>query len=190
MRRLLLLSLSASLHGCVVSSGNEFADNAAPIGRLAAVAGCYQNAGDAPDSGPVRYLSQLFWPDAQLTHAAISMIDVQVPAADTVRVRAKNSEAGMLDSEYRQGEDFTFDGEQITLPGDWAGSLAAPADNPFIGVAHSSVVLRLDRSGNGVMTESTSIAGTAFLIIPVAGSVKDSVRFTRLSDTCNWPADD
>ncbi|WP_341706855.1 hypothetical protein [Halopseudomonas sp.] len=184
MRKEWLLFLSATLHGCVFNSGSEFVSDAAPIGDLAAIAGCYQNAGETEEAGRARYLSQLFWVQPVAEHAAIAVIEVQVPEADRVRVLANSSEGATLQADYRQGEHFTFDGEKISLPGRWDSSFAAPADNPFIGLAHSSVTLRLDRSGNGVLTEGSSIAGTAFLIVPVAGSTSDSIRFNRLGDHC------
>jgi len=85
---------------------------------------------------------------------------------------------------FLEGKHFEFKSGKITIKSDIFGSLAYPAGNPFIGVDHRSVVLGIDQSGNGKLTSSDIFAGTAFVFIPVAGHVSDSVRFVRTGKAC------
>jgi hypothetical protein len=60
-----------------------------------------------------------------------------------------------------------------------------PSGNVFIGVARDATTLGLDSDGNGRVENTTVLAGTAFLIIPVAGSMREAARFKRAPHLCD-----
>ena len=54
----------------------------------------------------------------------------------------------------------------------------------FLGVGIQSTTLGVDASGDGRVVEDLKIAGTAFLIIPVAASGTDVVRYVKAPNRC------
>ncbi|MEL0169446.1 MAG: hypothetical protein VW877_15085 [Pseudomonadaceae bacterium] len=185
MHRHWLAVIAALLSGCVVSPESATDSVGAPLPGLQVLAGCYQNRGEPSDSVPKRYLSQLFWPALTLDeHVGVEQLEVEPLSATAVRIRALQSGAVIRQSDFREGEHFTRRDDRIELSSNWGSSLAAPADNPFIGAYHERVSLWLDTQGDGRMTNTATFAGTAFLIIPLAGTVSEQRRFERLGDHC------
>jgi ketosteroid isomerase-like protein len=86
---------------------------------------------------------------------------------------------------FVEGKDFHLSSGQIEIKSDSVASFAYPADNPFIGVGHETQVLGLDARGDARIQESATFAGTAFLVVPVAGNAKEVFRFPRSSALCN-----
>lgn len=185
MHRRWLAVIAALLSGCVVNPDSATDTVGAPLTSLQVLAGCYQNRGEPPDSVPKRYLSQLFWPDLTLDgHVTLEQVEVEPLSATAVRIRALQAGVVIRQSDFREGEHFTREADRIELSGNWGSSLAAPADNPFIGAYHERISLWLDTRGDGRMTNTSTFAGTAFLIIPLAGSVSEHTRFVRMGDQC------
>jgi hypothetical protein len=87
--------------------------------------------------------------------------------------------------DFVAGRDFTFAGGQITIRKKTEASAGIPSGNIFIGIARDATTLGLDSDGNGRVENTTALAGTAFLIIPVAGSMRDAARFKRAPRLCD-----
>lgn len=154
------------------------------LNELDSVAGCYQNMGQRLPDTPDRYLSQILWPGPEFDHKSITYIDISVAAPTTVLASAYG-ESGLINkSKFYQGQHFEFEAGKISITNELFGSLAYPADNPFIGAGRVSVTLGIDEQGHGKLAEKSTFAGTAFLFIPVAGQTSDSVKFIRVGDTC------
>lgn len=182
MKRPVLILAAALLSGCVLSPDPE--PERTPLAGVAAFAGCYQNAGEPSEASSWRFLSSLFWPDNAIPPAQIEQIEVEPLSASVVRIRALAAGKVLTESDFREGEHFTREPDRLLLSGNWGSSLAAPADNPFTGAYHERISLWLDTQGDGRLTDESTFAGTAFLIIPIAGSVSAQRRFARLGDRC------
>ena len=73
----------------------------------------------------------------------------------------------------------------IKLKTDPMVSLAYPAGNVFIGAGYATQELGIDESGHGKLKETATFAGTGFLVIPIAGHVRDSYRFRKSQEECH-----
>lgn len=184
MQRLLVIIFCIMIQGCVFT--NKPSDDAdfKRLDKLDSVAGCYQNMGQSPPNSPDRYLSQVFWPESIVAHKSIDYIEVSVTSPETVVASAYSENGLVKQSEFHEGQHFKFQSGKITITNKLFGSLAYPAGNPFIGAGHTSVILGIDEQGHGKLTEKSTIAGTAFLFIPVAGQTSDTVRFIRIGESC------
>lgn len=149
---------------------------------LKSLAGCYRNRGEGEG---VRYLSSVIWPKEQLMHEQISAIKVVYEEPRSLRVAALSSEGTAKEGIFVEGTDFHLSSGRIQIQSDTVASFAYPAGNVFIGAGHQSQSLGLDSRGDARMQESATFAGTAFLVIPMAGNVRDAFRFPRSQELCN-----
>lgn len=177
-------SLFMIIQGCVLTTAPDQNVGYANLTKLDAVVGCYQNIGERPSDLTDKYLSQIFWPSEDTNHEKIQHIEVSLSSKQSVFARAISDSKVIIESEFIDGQHFEFKSGKITITNKLFGSLAYPSGNPFIGAAHSSVTLGIDKVGNGKLTETGTFAGTAFIIIPVAGHVSESVRFVRVGNSC------
>lgn len=149
---------------------------------LESLAGCYRNHGEGEG---VRYLSDVIWPKEHLVHEQIMAINVVFEEPRSLRVAAVSSEGTTKEAIFVEGTDFHLTSGRILIQSDTMASFAYPAGNVFIGVGHESQSLGLDPRGDARMQEGGTFAGTAFLVIPMAGHVRDVFRFPRLQELCN-----
>ena len=132
----------------------------------------------------MRYLSAVIWPKEQLPHEQIMAIKVVFEEPRSLRVSALSSEGTTKEGIFVDGADFHLTSGQIQIQSDTVASFAYPAGNVFIGAGHQSQALGLDTRGDARMQESATFAGTAFLVIPTAGNVRDAFRFPRSPELC------
>jgi hypothetical protein len=178
----IMLLVGAGL-SCALSTtapDNDAGFNA--VKDLKSLAGCYRNRGEGEG---VRYLSTVIWPKEQITHEQISAIKVVFEEPRSLRVAALGSEGKIKEGVFVEGTDFYLTSGRIQIQSDTVASFAYPAGNVFIGAGHQSQSLGLDPRGDARMQESATFAGTAFLVIPIAGNVRDAFRFPRSKDLCN-----
>lgn len=167
--------------GCSMSSAPESDLGFDRKASIESLAGCYRNRGDGEY---VRYLSAVIWPGQQLEHAEIAAIKVELEGSRGLRVAAVTSGTTLKESVFQEGRDFHFESGMIGVKADTFTSLAYPAGNVFIGAGHEAHALGIDPRGDARMQENVSFAGTAFLVIPMAGSVRDAFRFPRSPELC------
>jgi len=181
MKPFLALLLSIGLiYGCVFSgpvNDVPFTE----VAGLQSLAGEYRNLGETDPPGPPAYLSAVIWPVASdIDHASVDVVTVEAVSDQELVVRALAGDRLVKEGRFVAGEGFNFKDGKLYLRQKSELSLASPADNPFIGTAYEETVIGIDREGHGKLRHKTAFAGTAFLIIPVAGSVTDETRFLRL----------
>lgn len=173
---------TALLCGCVSTKpSNDLGFTNAT--SLAAFDGCYENRGETGKGAGPRFLSGTIWPKVELPHKDIDAVQVSVIGSNTVRVTAFSAHQAVRQDTFVEGKDFSFRAGQITISHAF-GSAATEAGNPFIGAGVGTTTLGVDAAGNGRSVDSATFAGTAFLVIPIAGSVNDTVRFNRAPIFC------
>lgn len=178
-----LILLSLICGGCVTSSVPEGDGGFADIAGLESLVGCYRNASENTE-GRTRYLSSIIWPESSRDPASIDAIQVELAAPSTLLVSTVIQGALGERSRFTEGEDFHRESTKIPAKRARQLSLAYPAGNVFIGLASESRDLGIDREGNLRMLEGGTFAGTAFLVIPVAGKFSEAFRFPRIADRC------
>ncbi|WP_418141888.1 hypothetical protein NUW46_08890 [Marinobacter sp. MA] len=165
--------------GCVSTEVEEEDTGFAKSPSLEAFVGCYRNCSDRSDGSEQTCLSSIIWPDSftAVTRPQVVLID----KGDGKSLVASAISDGIVlkQSQFREGEDFEFANGRIELKRDYVASGAREPGNPFIGMMTSKTVLGLDASGQGRISQSTTFAGTGFLIIPIAGSTSSTLRIER-----------
>jgi len=178
----ILLSSLLFLGACASTTATP-ADNRpfATVSSLQEISGVYQNRGEGDERYRPIYLSALLWPDdASLNHAEIDTITVVQTAADVVEVTARQGRQTIKSGRYVEGEHFRIEDGHLHL-GTQAGMAGLKAGEPLLGAYRQEVELGLDTAGQGKARQHTSVAGLAFLLIPVAADSTEEVRFLRLS---------
>lgn len=180
MRTTLVLLAILLLAGCI-SSRPANQTRLIPITRLKSLQGSYKNSGESKDTSQPHYLSNVLWPDLpHATHASIDTVAVKITDHNEILIQAFNKDGLVKEQKFIAGRDFTLKRGQIHLKHKTALSLAYPADNPFIGTIHEKSILGVDAMGNGTLRTKSTIVGTAYLIIPLAGSLEEEVQFRRI----------
>lgn len=180
------LSLLAvfSLSGCVMSTAPSQDVAYERIDNIESVTGCYQNLGEQPNPAVRRYLSQILWPADVTEHQDIEVVEVISFSANSLQATGLGAGKVLEQSEFVEGQHFELKAGKLKVTSEVMGSMAAESGNPFIGVAHDSVTLGIDKAGNAKLTEAGTFAGTAFIVIPVVSHISDAVRFVRTGDRC------
>ena len=176
-----ILLVGASL-SCAISTAPKDDTGFSDVKDIKSLAGCYRNRGEGEGA---RYLSAVIWPKEQLPHELISAIRVVFEEPRSLRVAALGPEGTSKEGIFVEGTNFHVTSGRIQIQSDTVASFAYPAGNVFIGAGHQSQSLGLDPRGDARMQESATFAGTAFLVIPIAGNVRDAFRFPRSKDLCN-----
>ncbi|NHK96870.1 MULTISPECIES: hypothetical protein [Rubrivivax] len=153
------------------------------VASLESLAGCYENRAHVGKGVGLMFLSSIIWPDSKLPHGDITAVEVRSLMDDKVSVSAHTSNGVIKEQVFASGRDFTFESGQVRLTRPF-GSAASESGNVFIGVGTQTKKLGIDSDGNGRAVSSASFAGTAFLVIPIAGGVSDVGRFTRNRALC------
>ena len=171
--------------GCFTSKAPEGDLGFSKVSGLGEFAGCYLNRGETEAGQPPIYLSRTIWPDAGLNHQLIDAVRIAATSSDSLRATAIANSQVVRQGDFTAGRDFTFAKGQITVRRKTEASAAEPSGNVFIGVARETTTLGLDSDGNGRVEDTAALAGTAFLIIPVAGRMRDAARFKKASHLCD-----
>ncbi len=179
---LLLLGLC---NGCVLSSAPMNEANFATAEGIKAFEGCYQNLSEGGANAFKKYLSAVIWPEVKSDHSKIKAVRVVVSSEKTLGVTAETDGKIIHEGQFVEGTDFNLNFGRIKVKGDPMVSLAYPAGNVFIGAGYASQELGIDKSGAGKLQETATFAGTGFLVIPIAGHVRDSYRFRKVHDLCS-----
>jgi hypothetical protein len=172
-------------YGCILTTAPPNDVDFSSAESIRAFEGCFQNLGEGGNGAGKRFLSAVIWPKLQLDHSEIKVIRVVATNAKTLRVTAEAQGTILHEMLFVEGTDFHLNSGRIKVKGDPLVSFAYPAGNVFIGVGYVSEEIGIDASGDGKFQGSSAFAGTAFLVIPVAGGVSDSVRFRKSQELCN-----
>lgn len=171
--------------GCVVSDNPENIPAAAKTTDLGSFSGCYLNRGSSDSAAQTHFLTNTIWPEQALDHSAIDAVQVEALPGNRLRVAAVADHHVVQRQTFVAGEDFEFQSGQIVLPARLEGSGAREPGNVFIGAMRRATRIGMDNRGQGYVQETTAIAGTAFLVIPVAGKVRETIRFETAADLCD-----
>ena len=180
MRYLLLrCCLALLLTGCVSFRPPENTD----FGRIESLhdlEGVYQNRGKRAQDGPPVYLSAVIWPNrTEINHSAVIAVEVSVAGSGTITVKALRRYGVEKEDTFVEGKDFELHSGRIRLK-QTAGIAGFKAGEPLVGPYHESIELGLDEQGHGAYKQQVSAAGLAYLVIPIAVSGSDEVRFIRI----------
>lgn len=178
---IVMLLVGASL-SCALSTAPKNDAGFGAVKDLKSLAGCYRNRGEGEG---VRYLSAVIWPKEQLAHEQILAIKVVFEESRSLRVSALSPEGTAKEGVFVDGTDFHMAAGRIQTQSDTVVSFAYPAGNVFIGAGHQFQALGLDHRGDARIQENATFAGTAFLVIPMVGNVRDAFRFPRSPESCN-----
>ncbi len=170
------LNLMLLCTGCVVSSGPDNLPTPARATDLSSFSGCYLNRSSADSAAQTHFLNTI-WLGQMLDHAAIDAVRVEALPGNKLMVSAFTDHEVVQRHTCVAGEDFEFQSGQIVLPAKLIGSGARELGNVFIGAIRSATRLGIDEQRQGYVQETTALAGTAFLVIPVAGMVNETTRF-------------
>ncbi len=181
----LFLGVALLGSGCVVSDNPENIPAAAMTTDLGNFSGCYLNRSSADSAAQTHFLTRIIWPGQALDHSAIDAVNVDPLPGNRFMVAAVANHHVVQRQTFVAGENFEFQSGQILLPARLEGSGAREPGNVFIGAMRSATRIGIDDRGQGYVQETTAIAGTAFLVIPVAGKVHETIRFERAADLCD-----
>lgn len=178
MARAWLLALAVLVAGCSASApprNLEFM----PVDDLASLAGTYRNLGEGGGDRPV-YLASLLWPDdEELAVDRVETVEVATDGPEALVVTAHGTAGEMKRSRFVRGEDFELQDGRIRLRRG-LGLAGLKADEPLLGPYYESTELGLDTAGDAKWSQHVTVAGLAFLIVPVAMDSREEVRFPRL----------
>ncbi|MDT8420161.1 MAG: hypothetical protein RQ754_06990 [Desulfuromonadales bacterium] len=157
----------------------------APFSELQSISeltGVYRNLGESAENVAPVYLSQLIWPtDEALRHAEIQRVAVAERGTGVLEVKAMIDNKVVKVGNFVQNKDFAIESGKITLNRE-TGVAGFRVGEPLVGPYHGRTELGIDTGGQGKYRRHFSAAGLAYLIVPIAVSGSDNVRFVKLSD--------
>jgi hypothetical protein len=155
----------------------------ARLTRLDDFNGRFLNHGEgAPGTNPVP-LSSIIWPagDSHLNHAEIVSIEVQAIGETALQVRAIGAHGPLREQVFVAGRDFNLVDGRIRIHRAF-NLLSGGAGDPLVGPRYEELEIGLDEAGHGKYKSSFTGAGLVFLMVPVAVSGTDEVRFPRIAE--------
>lgn len=181
---LILLALA----GCVFWTKSGPPDDAdfARVAEVRDFDGVYRNRGVAGDGDATPtevFLSGLIWPgEMKLDHPGVETVDFRAVDDGVVRVRALGSDGAVRrESTFVEGRDFVLERGRVRIRRESA-LLSHSPDDPLVGPRVEQIVLGLDELGQGRSRSTFRGAGLIYLILPVAISTTDEVRFERVAE--------
>lgn len=183
MRLPACLLLFALLSGCVLSAKPGPSSDFAKAISLSSFNGCYENQGEVESGNSISYLSSYIWPKLDIEKNDIDAILVQSIDEKTMKVSAFSHHQMVRQDTFILGRDFEFDSGRIKIT-HAIGSAAREPGNPFIGVVFSTTELGVDSVGDGRLQDTSTYAGTAFLVIPAVGNVSQAASFKKSEVLC------
>jgi hypothetical protein len=176
---LLCLLLSACSYHSVPPDNRDFI----AVTSLSDLAGVYRNASEGEAGSKGLSLSQLIWPkhDSSLAHTDIDAIEVRPLGDNALLIRALGAAGTLREQTFVAGEDFRLVDGRIRLSREFNILSSGPGD-PLVGPRYGEVEIGLDQAGHGKFRSSFIGGGLIFLMLPVAISSNDELRFTRISE--------
>jgi len=172
----------SALTGCFASRPPDNVDFGAAQ-SLRDLEGTYWNLGEFdPKQTPAAYLSKIIWPGLEESrHRSIQTIVVRAMGDTGLSVQALSSSGVAKEQAFVRGKDFEFSGGRLRLGSYWENSLKEPEAGGLF-FAHTTKELGVDRKGQGKYKSRQTVAGAAYLVVPVAMSQTNEVRFVRIGD--------
>ena len=174
--KILNLLICILLTGCVYNTGPKNNQEFANVADLQAFTGTYNNAGE-----PSGFLSDIIWPGELLSRSVVN-IEVKLPHQKVLYVAALDRQGGILkESFFKEGKDFkTCDG-RICLKNS-TRFVGGQAQDPMLGIDNEYFELGLDRQGSGKFRSGGTAVGILYMIIPIAVSGKQDMRFAKIRE--------
>ncbi|WP_062271170.1 hypothetical protein [Endozoicomonas arenosclerae] len=186
MNKYILIIISAAfISGCAFTTKPNQDLGFAEAKSLAEFEGCYENCSDTSDGSALTCLSGKIWPKVFDPNNMPDEIFVEAKNNSELTVTAFKLGNEVEKSLFIEGEHFTFIKGRIELKREYIASGATEPGNVFIGVGTGKTVLGIDAKGEGRVEQSTSFAGTGFLVIPIAASGTDISKIRRKGASCN-----
>ena len=165
--------------GCVMFTAPPDNKGFYDIASLYDLEGKYSNEGEASSvHGGKPHLSRFIWgSDRSLDHERISTIEVKALNAKTLFVKAYIQNDICKSATFVEGVDFKFNNGKITLLRE-AGIYKE--GGVIVGPYYENIEIGIDKRGDGKYRQKYSVAGLAYLVLPVAAGGRDDFRFKRL----------
>lgn len=170
------------LAGCSVHTQPDADTGFQSVSSLSSFDGCYRNKAESAGDAQPRHLSSLLWPEVPaVEQQGIEQIKVQSEGGNRFSVQGVDS-AGLVVkyAHFLENEHFSYQQGVLLLKQAPLASMAAESGNPFIGFGQQTLKLGLDAGGHGRLEDTADFAGSAFIVIPVVGRVRDVYRFQRV----------
>jgi len=179
MKNVVIILFVCILTGCVSSSpvnNEEFKS----IRGIEDLQGAYRNNGDSGKGGPTIYLSRIIWPaDESLKHEDVDIVEIQKLDDKKIEITALQNEIVKRNGIFEAGKEFNIENGRITINRE-GGVAGFKSGEPMLGLYYGNVTLGLDKAGHGKYRSSGAAAGMVFMVIPMAMSAQDDVRFERV----------
>ncbi len=179
MKNVIVILFVYVLTACA-SSGPNNAEEFGHIRSVEDLQGAYRNKGDSGKSGPIIYLSKIIWPaDKSLKHEDIDTIKIR--KLDDRKVEVKALQKGVIERNgvFEAGKDFIIDNGRITINRE-GGVAGLKSGEPMLGLYYENITLGLDEEGHGKYRSTGTAAGMVFMVVPMAISAQDNIRFERV----------
>ena len=174
-----LIAAIYSLWGCSSTAPHEnqpFKE----IADISELAGVYENKGDGGGGQRSIFLSKILWPkDGQLEHEEVKLIKVEKVSDQALLVQGIGQELVRKKSMFVLGRDFELTAGSIRLHSE-AGIAGLKSGEPMVGLYAGGSKIGLDAQGHGKFQSSGTAAGLVFLVVPMAVSGSQEVRFRRV----------
>ncbi|MCB0284777.1 MAG: hypothetical protein H6627_14810 [Calditrichae bacterium] len=147
--------------------------------------GLYLNRGE-----PRGLLSEILWGkalnDRKIFHETIQYLDITI-FGNMLIARGVTDSCIIYQEKYIYGKDFSLNDGNIILDTRFS-LLSRGGDDVFVGPSYQKLTLCLDTDGNGIYKNQSYGVGLVFLIIPVAFSDSQEIRFKRIKsiDSLNY----
>lgn len=177
----ILLASSAIMTACALSGCSSCPpDNVgfAQVKDLNEFCGTYRNAGQTGNAQYKVYLSYFFWSDIKPEeHKRIESVKISRKTDGAILVSGIENGNVTHERTFVEGKDFDLDSDgTIKIRGFFGVPL------PVVGIAYKSEYIGIDLRKDGKYKSRTTLAGLVALLIPLAWTGTDEVRFKRLDD--------
>jgi len=136
--------------------------------------GCYENLGVSGRKWKAN-LSSFLWGGKKIKHEKIKTICVSNIDENTISIVGKSSKyKNIYIQKYSKGKDFRIKSGTITVK-----SKVGIVNDNMAGPTYESVIIGLDKEGNGRVNSGMSFAGIA-LLIPIVMHESRVYRFLRI----------
>ncbi|HXV22233.1 MAG TPA: hypothetical protein VD811_14705 [Desulfuromonadales bacterium] len=179
MKCLWLLVFCILVSGCIFHSAPPDNVGFLSVESLRELEGVFRNLGESDAERQPVYLSSLIWKSSDIAHSAITAVEVRVPDAESLIVRALRDDKIEKEDIFVRERDFRIRHGRIQLNRQWA-LLNYGSGDPLVGPRYESYEIGLDAKGDGKYRSHGAGAGLIFLFFPVAISDTQEVRFIRL----------
>lgn len=171
------------LAGCSVNTQPDNDSGFWSVPSLSSFNGCYLNKAESAGDAQPRSLSSLLWPDISVVlQQDIEHINVQNDEHNGFKVYGVDGAGEVVKySHFFESEHFSYRDGVLLIKQVSMASAAAESGNPFIGFGQQTLKLGLDVNGHGRLEDTADFAGSAFIVIPVVGRVRDVYRFQRIA---------